>query len=331
MAALGIGFAVTTSSDAVLLDGIFSLVGSVVGFIALRVAAIVMMPGDDVFHFGYAVFEPMLNLSKGLLMLFVALFALVSACAVIVDGGREVSAGWVLVYALIASIGCFTIAFLQWRLSKATNSPLLHVDTKNWLLDGVISLAVAVAFLLAMMISNTRFEYLIPYADPSVVFVLVLLSLPIPLKIVRENWNQIVGKAPELPIQQKARLAIEEGLADAAPVKTKIRMQQLGRLNYVQLYVLCDDERKLSLKDLDKCRRAIAVELNEVFDHLALDVIFTNDGKWVSTSIGGANSLGGFPNGDLVDSVKTHSHNDGKTENTEEADPESSTSPDSPP
>ena len=77
MAGLGIGFAILTSSDAVLLDGLFSLVGFVVGLVSLRVATLVRRPDDEFFHFGYAAFEPMLNLTKGLLMAFVTLFALV--------------------------------------------------------------------------------------------------------------------------------------------------------------------------------------------------------------------------------------------------------------
>jgi hypothetical protein len=99
MAALGFGFAVLTSSDAVLLDGFFSLIGFAVGLVSLRVATLVRRPDDEFYHFGYAAYEPMLNLTKGLLMAFVTLFALVSAILVVIEGGREIEAGWASVYA----------------------------------------------------------------------------------------------------------------------------------------------------------------------------------------------------------------------------------------
>ena len=139
MAALGFGFAVLTSSDAVLLDGFFSLVGFAVGLVSLRVASLVRRPDDEIYHFGYAAYEPMLNLTKGLLMAFVTIFALVSAIQVVFHGGREVQAGWASIYALIAAAGCFAVAVSQRALSRRTGSPLLAVDSKNWLIDGLMS------------------------------------------------------------------------------------------------------------------------------------------------------------------------------------------------
>jgi predicted Co/Zn/Cd cation transporter (cation efflux family) len=187
-----------------------------------------MQPGDDVFHFGYAAYEPMLNLTKGLLMAFISLFAVVSAVIVIVDGGREVSAGWAIVYAGVAATGCFAIALSQSKLAHRTKSPLLKVDTQNWLIDGILSVSVAVAFLIAMLLANSRFAHLMPFTDPAVVIVLVLLSMPVPVKIIRDNWNQLVGKAPDAAIQDQASAAVRSVLHGTKVAETKVRMQQLG-------------------------------------------------------------------------------------------------------
>ena len=113
MGALGIGFALLTGSQAVLLDGLFSLIGFAVSLVAMRVATLVRRPDDERFHFGYAAYEPMLNLSKGLLMLLVSLFAAAAAVVAILAGGREVRGGIAVIYALIAAAGCFVIALVQ--------------------------------------------------------------------------------------------------------------------------------------------------------------------------------------------------------------------------
>lgn len=287
MAALGIGFAILTSSDAVLLDGLFSLVGCAVGVVALRVATLVMQPDDDAFHFGYAAYEPMLNLTKGLLMAFVTLFALVSAIMVVVEGGREVQAGWASIYAVIAAVGCFAIASSQWVLASKTSSPLLEVDAKNWLVDGVLSLAVAVAFIIAFCLAGTQYAHFLPYADPVVVIVLVLASLPIPAKIVRDNWNQLLGRAPDVTLQERARNAVASAFHDATEVQSNIRIQQIGRFTYVQLYVVCDDEHDWGLGEFDARRTAVAESLASEFEHLAFDVVFTRDPRWIAVSVGG--------------------------------------------
>ena len=72
MAALGIGFGLVTESDAIMLDGFFSLIGFVMALVTIRVARLVVQPADEHFQFGYAQFEPFLNAMKGLLMLGVA-------------------------------------------------------------------------------------------------------------------------------------------------------------------------------------------------------------------------------------------------------------------
>ena len=183
MAALGIGFALLTSSNAVLLDGFFSLIGFAIGLVSLRVATLVRRPDDELYHFGYAAYEPMLNLSKGLLMAFVTIFALVSAVEVVLHGGRTDPGGLGLDLRLDSSRRLLLDRpFRQRILARRTASPLLAVDSKNWLIDGLMSVAVGIAFLVAALLAETSYAHLLPYADPAVVIILVVLSLPNPLQ-----------------------------------------------------------------------------------------------------------------------------------------------------
>jgi cation diffusion facilitator family transporter len=286
MAALGFGFAILTSSDAVLLDGFFSLIGFAIGLVSLRVASLVRRPDDELYHFGYAAYEPMLNLTKGLLMAFVTIFALISAIGVVLHGGHTVQAGWASIYAWVAATGCFTIAVSQRVLARRTSSPLLAVDSKNWLIDGLMSVAVGVAFLVAVVLADTSYAHLLPYADPAVVIVLVIVSLPIPFAIIRDNWRQMLGRAPDESVQKKARAAVEKVLETSGDSDTKIRLDQLGRLTYLQLYVVVKGPVDLDLERLDQCREAVHDALKGEFDNLALDVVFTRDPSWVAASVG---------------------------------------------
>ncbi len=287
MAGLGIGFAILTSSDAVLLDGLFSLIGFAIGLVSLRVATLVRKPDDDLYHFGYAAYEPMLNLTKGLLMAFVTLFALVSAVEIVLHGGREIDAGWASIYAVIAAVGCFAIALSQRTLSKRTASPLLAVDSKNWLIDGLMSVAVAVAFLAAVFLADSSWAYLLPYADPAVVIILVVLSIPIPIAIIRDNWNQLLGRAPDEGLQERTHAALVKAFDDFEDFETKLRMQQIGRFTYLQLYVVSEGPEIGDINDFDTCRAEVYDALSGEFDNLALDVIFTRDPRWIAMSVGG--------------------------------------------
>ncbi|TWT84554.1 hypothetical protein CA13_60340 [Planctomycetes bacterium CA13] len=115
---------------------------------------------------------------------------------------------------------------------------------------------------------------------------LSFLSLPMPPEIICENWNQIVGKAPDPAFQDRAIAAIQSAFPGNETVQTKMRAHPLERLSYIQLYVPCGKKDDYGLKDRDECRREVADVLAGAMDHLALDVVFTRDPQWIAASTG---------------------------------------------
>ena len=290
MAALGFGFAALTDSQAVLLDGIFSLIGAVVSVVAMRVADLVRQPDDEHFHFGYAAYEPMLNLTKGLLIGFVGLLAAWASIDSILAGGREIQGRMAVIYAVIAAVGCLLIAWSQRRLARRTDSPLLEVDSKNWLMDGLISGAVAVGFVVVVVIEGTGWSWLTPYADPVVVLLLVVLSLPIPIGIVRANWDQLLGRAPDDKAQRTAQETVSGALAGEEGLDLRLRLLEQGRFVYLQIYVIVHPQRGgMSVKEADGLRERIETAIRELPQMIGFDVMFTADTRWLDQTAG-ANS-----------------------------------------
>ena len=91
-ALLGLLFAFLTNSEAVLIDGVYSLISFAVALLSLRVSELVQRPDNDLYPFGYVAYEPLLNLSKGLLILLVDVFAVSTAATEFYRGGRPVNA-----------------------------------------------------------------------------------------------------------------------------------------------------------------------------------------------------------------------------------------------
>jgi len=137
MALLGGGFAYLSASEAILLDGFYSFISLLMTFVAQRVAKLVQTPYTEQFHFGFAHFEPLLNVVRILLVLAIATFAAVSALLALLDGGRPLNAGSAVVYGIIAAAGGLSMAWVQRCASKRANSPILAVDARNWLIDRV--------------------------------------------------------------------------------------------------------------------------------------------------------------------------------------------------
>ena len=281
MAALGIGFGLLTESDAIMLDGFFSLIGFVMALVTIRVARLVVQPADQHFHFGYAQFEPFLNAMKGLLMLGVAGFAFAGAVDAVIHGGHDVKPGLATLYAILALTGCLAVGAAQRKAAARTGSPLLAVDSKNWLIDGFLSGVVLLVFVAAVILDGTRWAFVVPYMDPGLVILLVLGIVFIPLRIVRDNMREILAFAPDSVTQTDVRNRVEGALAGVPVESSQVRMMKIGRFLYVLNQIVVSPEfRPGGVEELDRVRERIAAAMEGFEPRPVVDTLFTEDEKW---------------------------------------------------
>ena len=196
MCIVGVTFALLTHSEAILLDGVYSGISFITALMATQVARLVRLPGSSMFHFGYAHFEPMLNALRGLLILGISLFALVSAVDALLGGGRKLVPGLAVIYGVSVATICLILAWRQRRLAREVGSPLLEVDARNWFVDGMISSTAAVAFIVAAVLTHLGHTTAADYVDPTLVVILVLVMARIPIITFWESLLEILQVAP---------------------------------------------------------------------------------------------------------------------------------------
>lgn len=287
MGILGVGFAAASHSYAVLMDGMFSFVNFGVALLSLKVAGMVMQPANDDYPFGYGIYEPMLNLGKGLVILTVCLLASYSSVEALFQGGREIAAGIAFIYAAFAAIICLVIAGILRRCANRCQSTIVLVDAKNWILDGIMSAVIGVALLVVYLLEGSRFKEWLPYADPVSVIALSILFLPIPYKIIRDNWAQVLGRNTDPAFLMAAENAVSECF-DGKPVKrTQIRAIRAGRFVYLQVFIVVAKDEKWPKRvvDEDEYREVLHNHLKQEFPFLSVDVVFTADEKWINQSL----------------------------------------------
>lgn len=282
MAVLGLGFAVTTQSEAILLDGFFSLIGCAIALLTQKVSRLAARPGNQQYPFGYTTYEPLLNLSKGLLLSVTGLFALVSSVSALFTGGRPISTGGGIAYAVAAAMGSFWVAGRLRVMAKRSRSSLVRVDAKNWMIDGVISIAVAVAFLFVELTKGTSIAAFAPYADPVIVIVIVLTMVSLPINTIRDAWRQIIGYRPDPEKMSVINTAVDEIFKPADAVTCQIRSLEIGRLLYVQVYVLDLHQWSGNLAQQDQLRGQLYSKLNQQFVGIQMDLIFTQQHQWLN-------------------------------------------------
>ena len=281
MALLGGIFFYLASSEAILLDGVYSFVSLLMTFIAQRVSRLVQTPYTDKFHFGFAHFEPMLNVMRILIILSISAFAATSALDVLLKEGRPLKADIAVIYGVLSALGCLFMAWHQNRAARKAVSPILAVDSKNWLIDGILSTGVALTFIGAYFLRGSSYEQWTPFVDPVLVLLLVIMMTPVLLKTLRDNFNQVLLSAPDVATQEKIRERVETILKSKEVDDITIRMLPVGRFLYLQIHVLLLPGTKVHL--IDECD-AVRSELNDaladIHERLSLDVIFTADKRW---------------------------------------------------
>jgi len=269
---LGTGFGLWIRSDAILLDGVFNWISFAMALLSLKVAAMVARPADESYPFGYAGFEPLVNTVKSLLIIGVSAFALFGALETLLAGGRRLEAAMAVVYAAVAVTGCFSVSFYQTRVARQTASPLVAVDAKNWFVNGVISSSVGVAFLAAMLLKGTALDGLVPYVDSGLVVLLVLLTVPIPVKMARESLGELLGYAPPAEVCKELHDRFEEIVRDTAVESFLLRSTAVGRT----IFLLAETRVPVdqTVASLDTLRHKIRTLLLQTHPHLVMDIVF---------------------------------------------------------
>ena len=284
---LGIVISIVSHSGAVFLDGLFSLTFGIVGLLTLYVSQLVSRPSDESYPFGYATFEPMLNLFKGLLIGFALVYALWIAIRTILTGGQEIVAEGGILYAVIAVVGGAVVVFFLKRYAKQSGSPIVDVDAKNWTVDTLISSAVGVAFVATLLIENSDWSDFAPYADPVIMLAIIAIASPQPVQTIRDNLRQLVGKAPPKNVQDRVSELVEEAIADVPHFETHLRIVDVGRYIHLHIYVIVspDSGEFIDIRRHDQIRRRIYDHVSREYRYLSLDVGFTTDRRWALNSV----------------------------------------------
>ena len=280
MSVLGIAFALTTKSEAILLDGVFSGIGFFMAIATLKVAALVTRPDDEHFHYGYAHFGPLINVLKSLLMVVLCIFALLSSVKSLLGEGRPLLLGNAVIYGAVSTAGCIAFALYLARAAKSTASILVSVDSRGWIIDSMMSGAVLLSFLAGYMALGTSMEAYLDYLDPLVVTVLCLLALPMPIGILMQNGREVLLIAPEQTLQDEVIKNVASAKDGLAVADYRLRMLKMGNTINVLLHIKLGAEFELrEVAQLDAIREQVKAGLAIMDGLVVADLVFIDDMK----------------------------------------------------
>jgi cation diffusion facilitator family transporter len=278
---VGIAVAAISSSQAILLDGLFNLTYFATGLFTVRVASLVAGGDDERFPHGYAFFEPLVNGMKGMLVLGVSIMALVGAVQALLAGGRAIEVGPAVGYGIFASMVCWIVALVTRRGAKATGSPLVQADAENWIVNAAISSCVLLAFAGIFFLQAMGLDAAVPYVDPVIVLTIVLISIGVPVRMAKNALLGLLNRAPSSDVVKQVTGIVDANLSILPVQERFVRVIQPGRQRMVLVHVVLPaDYRSDGLQQFDTIRLQTHKALCESHVATFVDILFTAERQW---------------------------------------------------
>lgn len=268
-----------TGSEAMLLDGNFSMISVVASVIALVISKR-KHEKTKTFPFGSYVYESLFIFIKGILILGVIFVAGVQNIMKIIDfmNGVEIEpikVDLILYYVAFITLLCFGL-FLYFRtMNKKVDfqSSILKIETQSSLVDGALSLGIGIVFVIISLIpENSSLVFMTSIGDAIIVLIICLLFISIPLKIIRDAFIELGGGVlQDNPSKQVIEKAIDDSLSPAF-VKQASYVSKLGSSYFIAVFI-SSESGVIHLDNIETFRKDVLNILHPQFQNVKIEVI----------------------------------------------------------
>ena len=274
LSTIAIFMAIITESQTVLFDGLYTFVVLVMSFISLKVINVVKKLETRSKPLGYTALEPLLNLIKCIFVLLILLIFLITNIQELCTGGRVIPLNLITLYIFICIFIYLLIIFLIRRCGKKSNSSILKLEIRNWYIDTFLTFGIAVSLVIAIILYNLGYTKILPYVDPIIVIILVLIALPISLQVFFSELKKILLISDENSTENEIKEQLKQIILKYCFQNIQVWSLKSGRMLYFFIFIyLKTDETKIT--SLDTIRHEIFVELHKTYPDFWADIMFT--------------------------------------------------------
>jgi cation diffusion facilitator family transporter len=267
-------------SQAILFDGVYSLVDVALTLVALAVLRLMGREGSPRFQYGYWHLEPMVEALGGAIMALACIYALANSIIGLTTGGHAVQAGPALIWASLLCMSNLGMAAFMRTRARRLDSPLLWLDARAWLLSGLMSLAVVLAFAIALLLEGGKHARWIPFLDPLVLAAISVAVLPLPLRSTWKAMRDVLQVAPDT-LDAHVHAVMRAFVAERGFLDFTSHVAKIGRMRFVEIHILTDPDTVIgTIGDVDALRDEIAERLDARGSEFWLTIDFTADPAW---------------------------------------------------
>ncbi|ALM52101.1 cation diffusion facilitator family transporter [Halomonas huangheensis] len=281
VAGLGVAVGLYAGSQSILFDGVFSTIDAAMSGLALLVSRLAVKEASRRFQHGYWHFEPMVAALNGSILLLLCFYAFLNAIRGLLSGGHPLEIGAAMLYALVVVIICSAMAGYLKRINRRADSEFLRIDHKNWLMAAMITAALLLAFIIAMLLQDTQLAHWTPYVDSALLAVLTLCFIPVPIGIIRRAMKEVFLIAPSA-VDREVQAAMEGVMQRDGVLYYYSHVAKSGRGHFIEIHIVtCPDfSAGRGVIEMDEIREEISSRLSIPPQRRWFTVAFTSEERW---------------------------------------------------
>ena len=268
-------------SQMIVFDGLYSFVSVALSLLAVWALRAARSGPNERYPWGREIFEPLTIAVKAVALAGLCLYALVGGVMEILAGGRDIDAGWAVVYGVVATAAGVGVSLVLRRMSRGA-SDLVRAEAAEWMGDALLSIGTLAGFGIALALQLTGNDGLARYVDPVMVVLTSAIYLKIPARLASEGLHEVLTMtaAPEVRDQvlaQATDVARTWGLAE--PV---VRLSKVGsRLDVEVVFLVEPGSTARTVEEFDEVRAELDERLRATGLEPWMSVEFTADPRWV--------------------------------------------------
>ncbi|GLZ44428.1 cation transporter [Actinomycetospora sp. NBRC 106375] len=269
---------VLSGSSMIVFDGLYSFASIGLSMLAVLALRTSQRGADDRYPWGREIWEPVVVVVKAVALGALCVYAVVGAVADLLAGGREVSTGWALAYAVVATAAGIVVTVLMRRGGR---SDLVRAEAAEWLGDTLLSVGVLVGFVIAAVLVASGRPDLAAYVDPAMVVIVSLAFLRVPARLVGGGMREILEMSPPAETQAALTAAVEEVREQFGLAESFLRASKVGgRVDVEVDYVVGEGSTVRTVADGDVVRQALHDRLAALGFERSVVVAFTTERRW---------------------------------------------------
>jgi predicted Co/Zn/Cd cation transporter (cation efflux family) len=276
---VGVVWGLLVDSRIVLFDGIFTVFGTALAGLSLLASWAAGLEPDERYPFGRSAVIPVAILVQGAALTATLVYAAIDSVSLIIAGGSDAAPLSVVGYGLVTLAIAIVVVIALPRV--APRSELAAAEAAQWRAGAVLSAIIAVGAAVAAGADAAGLDQVVAYADPALVLIAVTVMAPVPWRLLRSGWREIMEAAPPADVRRAIDAAAEATRAEFDLPPPLVRATKLGRRLYVEVDFLVD-AGEWDVAAEDRVRRSLISGLSSLELEIWANVELTTDPELAS-------------------------------------------------